>query len=114
MIQQFPHFVDARIFLVSGRYAEAAKDGGPPGGAASLALRRSLDPDQLESPAADWSVKRRLEYIDWTKSVVAGLRGISRWLERSLNRKRRSQATALASWISRYSHGKRSSIWLLG
>jgi hypothetical protein len=30
-----------------------------------------------------------------------------------INRKRRSQATALASWVSRYAHGKRSSIWLI-
>jgi (p)ppGpp synthase/HD superfamily hydrolase len=33
------------------------------------------------SPAADWSVERRLEYIEWAKSVVAGLRGMSPWLE---------------------------------
>jgi (p)ppGpp synthase/HD superfamily hydrolase len=34
------------------------------------------------SPAADWSVERRLEYIEWAKEVVAGLRGTSPWLER--------------------------------
>jgi len=33
------------------------------------------------SPAADWSVKRRLEYVGWAKDVVAGLRGTSPWLE---------------------------------
>jgi hypothetical protein len=33
------------------------------------------------SPAADWSVERRLEYIEWAKEVVAGLRGTSPWLE---------------------------------
>ncbi len=33
------------------------------------------------SPAADWSVERRLEYVDWAKAVVAGLRGMSPWLE---------------------------------
>jgi HD domain len=27
------------------------------------------------SPAADWSVERRLAYIEWAKNVVAGLRG---------------------------------------
>jgi (p)ppGpp synthase/HD superfamily hydrolase len=37
------------------------------------------------SPAADWSVKRRLEYIEWTKNVVAGLRGTSPWLERQFD-----------------------------
>lgn len=33
------------------------------------------------SPAADWSVERRLEYVEWAKAVVAGLRGTSPWLE---------------------------------
>src|SRR5712671_2073910 len=33
------------------------------------------------SPAADWSVKRRLEYVEWARDVVSGLRGTSSWLE---------------------------------
>ena len=33
------------------------------------------------SPPPNWSVKRRLEYIGWSKQVVAGLRGASPWLE---------------------------------
>jgi (p)ppGpp synthase/HD superfamily hydrolase len=37
------------------------------------------------SPAADWSVKRRLGYIEWAKAVVAGLRGISPWLEQQFD-----------------------------
>jgi (p)ppGpp synthase/HD superfamily hydrolase len=37
------------------------------------------------SPAADWSVERRLEYIEWAKAVVAGLRGTSPLLERQFN-----------------------------
>jgi len=37
------------------------------------------------SPAPDWSVKRRLEYIEWTKAVVAGLRGTSPWLEQQFD-----------------------------
>src|ERR1700730_9147576 len=37
------------------------------------------------SPAADWSVERRLEYIEWAKAVVAGLRGISPWLEQQFD-----------------------------
>ncbi len=37
------------------------------------------------SPAPDWSVERRLEYIDWAKSVVAGLRGTSPWLEQQFD-----------------------------
>jgi (p)ppGpp synthase/HD superfamily hydrolase len=37
------------------------------------------------SPAAGWSVKRRLEYIAWAKNVVAGLRGTSSWLEQQFD-----------------------------
>jgi (p)ppGpp synthase/HD superfamily hydrolase len=38
------------------------------------------------SPSPGWSVKRRLEYIDWAKRVVAGLRGVSPWLEEQFDR----------------------------
>jgi guanosine-3',5'-bis(diphosphate) 3'-pyrophosphohydrolase len=38
------------------------------------------------SPAPTWSVKRRLDYIDWAKKVVAGLRGASPWLEQQFDR----------------------------
>lgn len=34
-----------------------------------------------DSPSPDWSVERRLEYVEWARSVVAGLRGASPWLE---------------------------------
>jgi (p)ppGpp synthase/HD superfamily hydrolase len=33
------------------------------------------------SPASNWSVKRRLEYIQWSKRVVEGLSGANRALE---------------------------------
>jgi (p)ppGpp synthase/HD superfamily hydrolase len=33
------------------------------------------------SPAPDWSVERRSEYVAWAKAVVAGLRCTSPWLE---------------------------------
>jgi hypothetical protein len=33
------------------------------------------------SPPADWSVKRRLAYVQWGRDVVAGLRGANAWLE---------------------------------
>jgi (p)ppGpp synthase/HD superfamily hydrolase len=32
-------------------------------------------------PPPDWSAQRRLEYIEWARQVVAGLRGTSPWLE---------------------------------
>ena len=37
------------------------------------------------SPAPDWSGERRLEYVEWAKQVVAGLRGTSPWLERQFD-----------------------------
>ena len=55
------------------------------------------------SPAADWSVQRRLEYVEWAKAVVAGLRGTSPWLEGQFagaaDRAVRSLDPALA-WLS--------------
>jgi len=33
------------------------------------------------SPPADWSVKRRIEYVRWAREVAKGLRGINRKLE---------------------------------
>jgi (p)ppGpp synthase/HD superfamily hydrolase len=37
------------------------------------------------SPPPTWSVKRRLDYVDWAKQVVAGLRGASPWLEKQFD-----------------------------
>jgi (p)ppGpp synthase/HD superfamily hydrolase len=37
------------------------------------------------SPAPDWSIQRRREYIEWAKSVVAGVRGTSPWLEQQFD-----------------------------
>jgi (p)ppGpp synthase/HD superfamily hydrolase len=37
------------------------------------------------SPPPDWSVKRRLEYVDWACKVAEGLAGVSVWLEREFN-----------------------------
>jgi hypothetical protein len=33
------------------------------------------------SPPPDWSVKRRLEYVEWARRVSEGLTGASQWLE---------------------------------
>jgi GTP diphosphokinase / guanosine-3',5'-bis(diphosphate) 3'-diphosphatase len=33
------------------------------------------------SPPANWSVKRKKEYVDWSREVVSGLRGINQKLE---------------------------------
>ena len=37
------------------------------------------------SPALDWSVERCLEYVEWAKQVVAGIRGTSAWLEQQFD-----------------------------
>jgi (p)ppGpp synthase/HD superfamily hydrolase len=37
------------------------------------------------SPPADWSVKRRMEYVDWALAVAVGLRGANPWLEQQLD-----------------------------
>jgi (p)ppGpp synthase/HD superfamily hydrolase len=33
------------------------------------------------SPPADWPLSRQREYLDWARSVAAGLRGANAWLE---------------------------------
>jgi (p)ppGpp synthase/HD superfamily hydrolase len=38
------------------------------------------------SPPPDWSVKRRLEYIDWARRVSKGLAGVSERLEQEFER----------------------------
>jgi hypothetical protein len=52
------------------------------------------------SLAADWSVKRRLEYIEWAQNVVAGLRGISPWLEQQFD-----EAAAAAGAVAQSADG---------
>jgi (p)ppGpp synthase/HD superfamily hydrolase len=39
----------------------------------------------VSSPAPDWSVRRRIEYIDWARKVVEGLRGASPSLEKKFD-----------------------------
>jgi guanosine-3',5'-bis(diphosphate) 3'-pyrophosphohydrolase len=39
-----------------------------------------------QTPPASWSLERRLDYLDWTEKVVAGLRGCNERLEELYNR----------------------------
>jgi guanosine-3',5'-bis(diphosphate) 3'-pyrophosphohydrolase len=39
--------------------------------------------DIVQDPPADWTLERRLEYLDWTERVVAGCRGPNAALERA-------------------------------
>jgi GTP diphosphokinase / guanosine-3',5'-bis(diphosphate) 3'-diphosphatase len=45
------------------------------------------------SPPADWSVKRRIEYVEWARKVAAGLRGVSPKLEQQFD-----EAAHAAEW----------------
>jgi guanosine-3',5'-bis(diphosphate) 3'-pyrophosphohydrolase len=38
--------------------------------------------DMAASPPSDWSLDRRIEYFDWSKAVVDGMRGTDEQLER--------------------------------
>ena len=38
------------------------------------------------SPSREWSVKRRLEYVQWARDVIAGLKGTNEWLEAEFDR----------------------------
>lgn len=46
-----------------------------------LADKISNVTDITNSPPADWTTERRLEYVNWGKAVVAGLRGVNEPLE---------------------------------
>ncbi len=61
---------------------EHAPDLSPRAKAIKLADKISNMRDVLESPPADWSRARRIEYLDWTERVVAGCRGTNDHLER--------------------------------
>ena len=37
--------------------------------------------DIVHSPPANWSIERKIEYLDWSERVVAGLRGVNPALE---------------------------------
>ncbi len=56
------------------------------------------------APSPDWSVKRRLEYIDWAKKVVRGLRGTSAQLEEQFDRAVEDAERSLAVPNSRNTH----------
>ncbi len=47
-----------------------------------LADKTSNVTDISNSPPADWSLQRRLEYLDWAEGVVLGLRGANADLEK--------------------------------
>ena len=49
----------------------------------------------VASPPHDWPLQRRREYVDWAASVVAGLKGVSPWLEGKFEDARQSALRSL-------------------
>lgn len=41
--------------------------------------------DLLDAPPADWSLQRRLDYVDWAEHVIQGLRGTNALLEQQFD-----------------------------
>jgi (p)ppGpp synthase/HD superfamily hydrolase len=54
------------------------------------------------SPAPEWSVRRRIEYIEWSRKVVAGLRGTNAFLEKQFD-----DAARAAEQLSCHRHRRR-------
>lgn len=53
--------------------------------------------DVIENPPEGWSVERRLEYVEWGRNVVTGLRGINSELEKHFDELTARAAKALAA-----------------
>jgi len=49
----------------------------------------------VSSPAPHWSVRRKLEYIEWAREVVEGLRGINAMLEKQFDEAARAAKQSL-------------------
>jgi (p)ppGpp synthase/HD superfamily hydrolase len=64
---------------------ETAADKSPKAKLIKLADKTSNLRALAASPPADWSVKRRIEYVEWALAVAQGLRGVSPWLEEQLD-----------------------------
>jgi guanosine-3',5'-bis(diphosphate) 3'-pyrophosphohydrolase len=60
---------------------ETAPSKSPKAKLIKLADKISNVTDITNSPPAGWDMARRVEYLDWTEKVVAGLRGTNRQLE---------------------------------
>jgi guanosine-3',5'-bis(diphosphate) 3'-pyrophosphohydrolase len=75
---------DDKSLPKSERKLRQIKEGGQKSHAArlvKLADKIANLRDMANTPPADWSIERRREYFDWSKSVVDQLRGTNRTLE---------------------------------
>jgi GTP diphosphokinase / guanosine-3',5'-bis(diphosphate) 3'-diphosphatase len=53
----------------------------------------------VSSPAPDWSVRRKIEYIEWARRVVQGLRGTNAALEKKFDEAARTAERSLVPSI---------------
>jgi (p)ppGpp synthase/HD superfamily hydrolase len=67
------------------RQIEAAPHKSPKAKLLKLADKTSNLRAIAASPPADWSVKRRIEYVHWAEAVAKGLRGAHPWLEQQFD-----------------------------
>ena len=63
------------------------------------------------SPSKEWSVKRRLEYVEWARQVVDGLRGANSWLEAQFDK---AADVAEGSVSPSYAAGREVAKWARG
>ena len=75
---------------------ETAADRSPKAKLLKLADKTSNLRAIAASPPADWSVKRRIEYVDWALAVAQGLRGVSPWLEGQLDQAAAARRAVMA------------------
>ena len=52
--------------------------------------------DVIDSPPHDWSIQRRVEYLDWTEAAADGCRGVNAALEENYDRELRRGREILA------------------
>src|SRR3954451_3575402 len=58
------------------------------------------------SPAPDWSVERRREYVEWAMNVAKGLRGTSPWLEDQFHNAVKQALRSLDPFEAKFSSSK--------
>ena len=54
----------------------------------------------LRSPPVNWPLERKLKYLEWSKSVLAGVRGTNSWLEAEFDKAAADLAIALGKEAS--------------
>jgi (p)ppGpp synthase/HD superfamily hydrolase len=76
---------DKKLGKEHRKQAETAHKKSPKAKVIKLADKISNLRALATSPAPDWSVQRKMEYIAWARKVVAGLRGTNEILEKQFD-----------------------------